>query len=1117
LTIFTLKIYLILLKKNITTFILLIFTCQFLVAQCAMPVTDAGLYCDIMAPEDAAPVICDLDCLDGFSATMPDTIYGVQPEQLCSSGGTPNNLSWFAFVAGSTTVDITITPSNCTESFNDDGTPTLNSKGIQAGIYKDCVFDNENNIACFNDCSGNNEDPVNLSSTEFVEGQIYYLFVDGCGGSICDYVVTVNDGEQAFEMPELTTISNEFNLDLETETVCQGAEIAFILDDFDLDVNFSWRIEPSTTEYPIGLHPSQDTNIVDFVFSDVGEFEIIVYAFNECDETEPDTVKVIVEALEDEYFTDVMLCQECIIEGIMLVSPDDGCIMPDGVPLILTEDPNGDDLPGWQGTTVVTSAGLDSNLVTNSFGCTYYQYVNIVEIPLPAREQVEYYFCLEDFPVTIDGLTYNSPGNSKNITIENGAVSGCDSLLMITASAIDLIASSSIGDCDNGIVTLGLDIIQATPADYDSIVYIWKDENGDLVVDGDDDDMTLLVSTQGTYSVMATVYTDGASCTQTYGSLVVDPENLSPIIPDIAFAPLAICQSEETAIVYVNSQGLGEGYTWDLVPPLPFVEGQTSDTIYIDVSNADDVEFCVIASNGCGTSEMFCDDIIVSSAPVAFFTIVDELCVDSTLSVVYSGPNGQLSSSEFSWDFDGGVVENGADLQGGGPFQVKFPSSGVYDISLLLTEAGCTSSPFSEQIMVSDPYSPPVVNCESFNGEVLFTFDDASVTSVVVDVLSGQPFEMISMDSIVVNNLMPEEEVQIEFLFNSEDICDGAIVEDGCVSLPCPNVEFNISLGNQNQCIDEEDRNIELAIEIINGDGGAGAWNSPFVYEGNLFNVLMAGAGEHNVVYNYDIDGCFYNIDTTIVLIASPTLQIDVFPTLCEEEGITSVDIETNADMLLVDGVITTEFENIQVLEDSMLIQGFNDEGCKIEEWVLNSLVVDPSVNIMGDSVIVEGISYSYDADFSGLDDVLSYVWTFEGDTICNDCNSVNLVDIEEGILCVSAYYSEICFVENCLPISTIEENEIHIPNAFSPNNDSMNDEFVIQSNNQLLPLESIIIMDRWGTLVVDEKMISHETFLWDGTFQGSLCQPGVYVYVIKYKNLEGRVLTKMGDITLVR
>ncbi len=1090
------------------------------VAQCIEPILDAGLYCDPNHPDNPAPIICSLECLDGFTATMPSTLLPDQPEFLCGNSGTPNNLSWFAFVAGDTLIDITITPTNCVTGSVFSGNPGDNLIGIQSGIYSSCGFTEEDIVTCFWDCYSAQGDPVNLTSTEFIPGEVYYLFVDGCGGSVCDYTVTVNTAMQAFEVPEIITITNEYNFDLENDTICQGAEVAFMLDSLDLDIEFSWSINPPTSEYPAGIHPVTDTNTVSFVFSDEGVFDIIVYAFNECDANEPDTFQVTVAPLGDEVFTDVTLCEECILDGITLVSPDAGCIIGTGTPLILTEDPNGDGVPGWQGLSEVTSPGLQTNMVQNSLGCGYMQSVNIIEIPLQPREIIDLYFCFSEFPVSVDGVVFNNPGDERNITIENGAASGCDSLINITANPIDLIGNATVSDCDNGVITIDFNIILVEPTDYDSITYNWFDDMGNEITDSDNIDNELQVAIPGVYLVQVTVFKDGNSCSQPFGSYNVDANSLIPDDPMIAFAPNQICITEGVAQIYVINQGLGEEYTWSMNPSLPFSFGASSDTIFVDVSSGQSFEFCVLAMNGCGTSEDFCDNVQVSEVPSSEFVMATEVCIDSIHNIEYIGGDGASSTSEFTWSFDGGIISNGASLLSAGPFELQFPTVGTYNISMYLTEGGCQSLTEVQSVTVTEPFVIPIIDCFSMTNAVGFSFDGALVDGIEVSVTTGQAFEIIGLDSIIISNLGPEEMVEIDILFNGDHVCGGQMGQGECVSLPCPDVTIEVTLGNQDQCIDEDENDINLSVNILGDDSGIGEWVSPFIVNDNNFNVNAAGVGSHPISYAYEVAGCSFSIDTIINLYSSPALDLEIERVYCDESIIARLIVETNGNTLSIDGAEIMDVENIEFTEiGNYSIVLTNASGCITEEVILiETLEIDPSY-IDGESEILFGNISSYETnDLGGLPDI-SYTWILDGEVICDDCLTIDIEPIEDAELCMIASYSDNCEQEVCMDLKVIVETEIYVPNIFSPNGDGVNDHFKFQSNSDNLMIESITIFDRWGELIFGAagSINNEEAIMWDGSFNGSPCNNGVYIFVIKYLDIEGNMEEKAGDVTIMR
>jgi gliding motility-associated-like protein len=60
----------------------------------------------------------------------------------------------------------------------------------------------------------------------------------------------------------------------------------------------------------------------------------------------------------------------------------------------------------------------------------------------------------------------------------------------------------------------------------------------------------------------------------------------------------------------------------------------------------------------------------------------------------------------------------------------------------------------------------------------------------------------------------------------------------------------------------------------------------------------------------------------------------------------------------------------------------------------------------------------------------------------------------------------------------------------------------------------SIEIWNRWGQLVYSS---TDPTKGWDGYFQGTEAQTGVYAYLIKYTTLKGDDKYSKGNVTLIR
>ena len=85
------------------------------------------------------------------------------------------------------------------------------------------------------------------------------------------------------------------------------------------------------------------------------------------------------------------------------------------------------------------------------------------------------------------------------------------------------------------------------------------------------------------------------------------------------------------------------------------------------------------------------------------------------------------------------------------------------------------------------------------------------------------------------------------------------------------------------------------------------------------------------------------------------------------------------------------------------------------------------------------------------------------------------------------------------------------IPNAFSPNYDGLNDEFLVVGNGvEEFYME---IYNRWGELVFKSTDINYG---WDGKHNEKEAQLGVYKYFVKAKT-ESQNYSHVGEVALIR
>lgn len=92
------------------------------------------------------------------------------------------------------------------------------------------------------------------------------------------------------------------------------------------------------------------------------------------------------------------------------------------------------------------------------------------------------------------------------------------------------------------------------------------------------------------------------------------------------------------------------------------------------------------------------------------------------------------------------------------------------------------------------------------------------------------------------------------------------------------------------------------------------------------------------------------------------------------------------------------------------------------------------------------------------------------------------------------------------------ETDQFFIPSAFTPNGDGLNDLFYVKANFEPQNFE-ITIMTRNGDLLFHSRDMN---IGWDGRLHGSILPHGMYVYIIKYKDSQGKEQKKQGQILLI-
>lgn len=108
------------------------------------------------------------------------------------------------------------------------------------------------------------------------------------------------------------------------------------------------------------------------------------------------------------------------------------------------------------------------------------------------------------------------------------------------------------------------------------------------------------------------------------------------------------------------------------------------------------------------------------------------------------------------------------------------------------------------------------------------------------------------------------------------------------------------------------------------------------------------------------------------------------------------------------------------------------------------------------------------------------------------------------GTVCYSEIKKTVTVVEKCLA---------GIPNAFTPNNDGLNDVFRIPEGT-LQNINEFTIYDRWGEKIFSSKKPGS---FWDGKVKGRPANSGIYIYLVSGVKTDGSPVQLRGTVMLIR
>lgn len=624
----------------------------------------------------------------------------------------------------------------------------------------------------------------------------------------------------------------------------------------------------------------------------------------------------------------------------------------------------------------------------------------------------------------------------------------------------------------------------------------------------------------GVYPVTLTVVTDNGCEATLTRNVTVEP------VPNADFDFTNVCEGFSN--VFTDKSSISGGgaivnYAWKFGDGTSSFGTQTSH----QYGNSGYFNTTLIVTSAGGCIDSFTQTVFVHPNPNAQFDVINA-CQDSVVfSFNGSSVGGGLDEIvDYTWDFgdpgSGGL--NTSSLKN--PVHI-YAGAGTKTITLTVaTGNGCASTTTRDVTVFQEPFANFTTSPVCENRAVQFF--DASTTDPLTPLVAwdwnfGNGLTSNAFNPSTLYRDQGPGRYPITLKVTSSENCTNTQVKYITVS-PAPVTAFwstPVCINDTTKFIDESTVPFTNIVQWDWDFGGAGQGpnglpNPHFVYDNPGTYVARLTATTDS--------GCYTTASRTITIWDAAPLAELVEDTVCfSNPAYLIAGAASNVNVKWYETIDATRpFHEGYTYVTPPLTSGVTyyvttttEHECVSERFPITGYVAqDENILISPSRTLVELPVGNVEFALATTIDILAWDWDF-GDG--------NRSDLEQPVhefefpgkyeVTVTATDRNGCVHSATTLIEVKKVVNSFIPSAFSPNGDGYNDVFEIGPYN--LREFTFKVFSRWGQKVFET---TQPDFKWNGKDTKSIDVPeGVYVYVVKYLDVDGKFVESTGTITLLR
>lgn len=261
-------------------------------------------------------------------------------------------------------------------------------------------------------------------------------------------------------------------------------------------------------------------------------------------------------------------------------------------------------------------------------------------------------------------------------------------------------------------------------------------------------------------------------------------------IPTSSFnATSGVCVGQNATVTYTGTASSSATYNWGLDGGT-LASGSGQGPLQVNWPASSNRTLTLqVSENGC-SSPITSVNVTIFPTPSAAFTTSGNVCPNTPVTLNYTGTG--TNNAVYTWNFDGGTATPGT---GSGPHNVTYVTPGNKTISLTVSENGCQSQPFTQQVLI---FQIPTSNfsfispvCENANSTLVYTGSGGPTATFTWNFSGGISSQIGTTNSYEVN--WPTAGNYPVSLTVQENGCTSTLTTNSIVVNPIPTADFSAS------------------------------------------------------------------------------------------------------------------------------------------------------------------------------------------------------------------------------------------------------------------------------------------------------------------------------------